>query len=292
MTLAEPRDGALRTVVIVRTLAAPVARVYAAFTDAALLARWMAPPPYRVVEAVVEPRPGGAYRVKVTGPEGDVHLTTGEFLELVPDRRIVHDWRYEGPFGRDAAPTRLTVELRALGPSATELTLTHDRVPDAEQYAQLDAGWAGCLAALETLLDEGHVHVRVVRRLAASPARVFDAWLDPEVVRAWMAGTGDVVRVEIDARPGGAFRFVVRRDGAEVVHEGEYVEFDRPRRLAFTWALPQHSPDRDVVRLDLAPAADGGCELTLVHRMRAEWAEYAERTARGWGMLVDAIAAS
>ena len=291
MTHTESRGALPRTVVLARTLAAPVARVYAAWTEASLLARWMAAAPYRVLEAETDPRIGGIYRVKVVGPDGDEHLTTGEFLELVPDRRVVQTWLYAGAFGRDDAPSRLTIDLRALGPALTEVTLTHDRIPDTEAYAQLDAGWAACLDALEALLDEGHVHVRVTRRLAASPERVFDAWVDPDVVGRWMAGTGDMVRIAIDARQGGAFRFVVRRDGADVVHEGEYVTFDRPHRLAFTWGLPQLSADRDLVRVTLAPA-DDGCALTLVHRIRAEWAEYAERTASGWGKLLDVVAAA
>ena len=291
MTHIESRGALPRTVVMVRTLGAPVARVYAAWTEAALLARWMAPAPYRVLEAETDPRPGGIYRVKVVGPSGDEHLTTGEFLELVPDRRVVQSWLYAGAFGRDDAPSCLTVDLRALGPALTEVTLTHDRIPDTEAYAHLDEGWAACLDALETLLDEGYVHVRVTRHLAASPERVFDAWVDPDVVGRWMAGTGDMVRIAIDARAGGTFRFVVRRDGADVVHEGEYVAFDRPHRLAFTWGLPQLSADHDLVRVTLAPA-DGGCALTLVHRMRAEWAEYAERTASGWGKMIDVVAAA
>ncbi len=291
MTDLESRGAPPRTVVMVRTLAAPAARVYAAWTEASLLARWMAPAPYRVEEAVTDPRPGGIYRVKVVGPEGDEHLTTGEFLELVPDRRVVQSWLYAGAFGRDDAPSRLTVDLRALGPALTEVTLTHDRIPDTEAYAHLAEGWTACLDALEVLLDEGHVHVRVTRHLAAPPARVFDAWVDPDVVGRWMAGTGDLVHIAIDARAGGTFRLVVRREGADVVHEGTYVDFDRPHRLAFTWGLPQLSADHDLVRLTFTPA-DGGCALTLVHRMRAEWAEYAERTASGWGKLIDVVAAA
>jgi uncharacterized protein YndB with AHSA1/START domain len=229
--------------------------------------------------------------VRVVGPDGDEHLTTGEFLELVPDRRIVHSWLYAGAFGRDVAATRLTVELRALGDGVTELTLTHDRIPDARHYEELEQGWHACLAALERLLDEGHVGVRVERRLSAPPERVFDAWVDPAVVASWMGGTGERVRVETDARAGGAFRFVVRRDGTDVEHVGRYVVFERPRHLAFTWGLPQYSPDEDLVRVDLAPSGDG-CALTLVHRLRAEWAEYGERTAGAWNKMLDVVAAS
>lgn len=88
------------------------------------------------------------------------------------------------------------------------------------------------------------VSVRVIRRFRASAERVFDAWLDPATIGRWMFGPAvrdeEVVRLAVDPRPGGRFSFVVRRQGAETDHVGEYFAIDRPRRLVFSWA----SPDR------------------------------------------------
>jgi hypothetical protein len=39
-------------------------------------------------------------------------------------------------------------------------------------------------------------------------------------------------------------------------------------------------------------AVEEGCELTLTHAMRAEWAEYAERTEKGWTTMLDGLARS
>jgi uncharacterized protein YndB with AHSA1/START domain len=292
MTLVPPSTAQLRRLTVARIVDASAARVYAAFTEAALLARWMAPPPYVIRECVTDPRPGGSYRVAIEGPEGDRHLTTGEFLELVPERRVVQSWRYEGTFGRDEVPTIVTVELRPLGPDVTELTLTHARLPAAEHYEHVEAGWEECLAALAALLDDGTlVQVRVERRLDAAPERAFDAFVDPAVLGAWMGGTGELLRGAADARPGGAFTLVVRRESGEVAHEGEYLVLDRPRRIAFTWRLPQLSPDADLVSVDLVPDGDG-CALTLVHRMGAQWAEHRGRVASAWETLCDAVAAA
>ncbi|MGH6960793.1 MAG: SRPBCC family protein [Dongiaceae bacterium] len=88
---------------------------------------------------------------------------------------------------------------------------------------------------------------------------------------------------------GGTFFFTQRRNGKDVEHTGEYLEIDRPRRLVFTWALPQHSPDRDRVSIDIVPLGSG-CELTLTHEIRAERAEYAGRTRAGWTRMIDVIA--
>ena len=69
---------------------------------------------------------------------------------------------------------------------------------------------------------ESLVSVRVSRHFPVSAERVFDAWIDPAVAARWLFATdgGRIVRAEVDARVGGAFAFVDRRDGADVAHTG------------------------------------------------------------------------
>lgn len=129
--------------------------------------------------------------------------------------------------------------------------------------------------------------VTVKHRFAATAERVFDAWLDPEKARRFLyaTATGEVVRCEIDARVGGKYTIVDRRNGEDVLHEGTYLELDRPRRLVFTVKVPKYSPEEDRVTIDIEPLAEG-CELTLTTETAEPWAE---DTRRGWAMILDVL---
>jgi uncharacterized protein YndB with AHSA1/START domain len=137
--------------------------------------------------------------------------------------------------------------------------------------------------------NESTATLHVARHFDASAERVFDAWLDPKRAGRWLFSTptGQMVRVEVDARVGGSFVFVDRRNGEDIEHKGEYLELNRPKRLVFKFVVPKYSPLYSRVAIDIAPA-QGGCDLTLVHE--GVLAEYKERTQSGWKSILDGLA--
>ncbi|MHA6204141.1 SRPBCC family protein [Dyella soli] len=131
--------------------------------------------------------------------------------------------------------------------------------------------------------------LRIARHFDVDAGRVFDAWLDPATAGRWLFATesGEMVRVDIDARIGGGFVLTDRRDGEDVEHVGTYLEIDRPRRLVFTFAVPKYSAVHTRVAIELTPAGDG-CELVLTHEgVLPAWAE---ATEQGWGMILAGLA--
>ena len=98
-----------------------------------------------------------------------------------------------------------------------------------------------------------------------------------------------MVRAEIDPHVGGTFVFTERRDGVDTLHTGEYLEIDRPRRLAFTFGVPQYAPDFTRVAVAIAPL-EGGCELILSHD--GVLPAYQEPTKGGWTKILDGLANS
>ena len=138
--------------------------------------------------------------------------------------------------------------------------------------------------------DRGMERVRVERVYAAPCAAVFDAWLDEASAGNWLYATpdGEMVRVEIDARVGGRFEIVERRNGEDVLHTGVYEEMDRPRRLAFTLQVPKYSDDSSRIAIDIAPEGEA-CRLVL-DAGEEEPAE-AEKYRHGWSTVLDNLAA-
>jgi uncharacterized protein YndB with AHSA1/START domain len=130
----------------------------------------------------------------------------------------------------------------------------------------------------------------VTRKMAAPAEAVFDAWLNPALIRKWFApGMGEMVRVEVDPKVGGKFSFVQRRGSDDVEHTGEYLVLERSRHLEFTWGVPKHSPDRSRVRITFTPI-ENGCEVSLVHELNPNWADYVSRTEGAWTKMLDAMA--
>lgn len=139
------------------------------------------------------------------------------------------------------------------------------------------------------------VRVRVIRDFDVSPEAIFDAWLDPKVIGHWMFGPAlrdeEILHIETDARIGGRFSFLVRRQGAEIDHVGTYLRIERPRTLVFTWGIAGESAGESEVHIVILPRGTG-CELTLTHDMPAKWAEYADRTRAGWTKMLEALRAA
>ncbi len=108
----------------------------------------------------------------------------------------------------------------------------------------------------------------LVRRIKARPSIVFDALTTPEGIACWWGpDAGPVLLAETDVRVGGGFRVRFRMlNGSEHESAGEYLEVDRPERLAMSWRWVEGggAAGRSRIDIDLRAIADG-TELTFTH---------------------------
>ncbi len=123
----------------------------------------------------------------------------------------------------------------------------------------------------------------LTRQFRAPPAKVWQAFTDPQVIRRWFGVSDEysVTLAEADVRVGGRYR--IRMEGPQRdPHEvgGVYREVIPARRLVFTWAWVT-TPDREsLVTVELR-AANGGTELSLKHEKFFD-DEARDRHQQGW----------
>jgi uncharacterized protein YndB with AHSA1/START domain len=136
----------------------------------------------------------------------------------------------------------------------------------------------------------GQPAVRLERTIPASPAQVYRAWLDPELLVRWMApGSYAVTRAEVDERAGGYFRIWHADPSGTAAggFDGELAELVPDQRIVFRWGFT--GPWRDGATFDslltvtLRAAPDGGTVLTLVHERLDDLAAALPGVARNVG---------
>ena len=125
-------------------IAATPETVFPYFTDADKLVVWKA------VRADLDARPGGVFRMDVTG-RGDV--ARGQYLEIDPPRRVVFTWEWEHAAATQPARSVVEVTLSPDG-DGTLLRLVHRGVPQEIRRGSA-AGWAHYLPRL-ALAAAGH----------------------------------------------------------------------------------------------------------------------------------------
>jgi uncharacterized protein YndB with AHSA1/START domain len=102
------------------------------------------------------------------------------------------------------------------------------------------------------------------RFLAAPRDRVFRAWTDADQLAQWWGPAGFTNPVsEVDLRPGGAYRIVMRApDGREFPATGRYLEIEPPSRLVFTDTIEDEAPADWLAEFNQHRASSPGTPFT------------------------------
>lgn len=146
----EPYQEDATTLVVRRIIHATPERLFAAWTEPEHLKQWWGPPSINCVDAQVDLRVGGRYRIANQLPDGNVLWITGEFQAIEPPRKLVYTWSIE-PASGPAELVTILFEPNASG--GTEVIVTHERIPNKTARDTHQMGWQGCLDGLAEYLQ-------------------------------------------------------------------------------------------------------------------------------------------
>ncbi|MEO8030365.1 MAG: SRPBCC domain-containing protein [Gemmatimonadota bacterium] len=130
-----------RELTIARRFAAPAALVFEAWTNPDLLTRWMCPNDFSVVSAQIEPRVGGAWRVRMRSPSGEDMWHDGIYEEFTPPSRLVFTHIWSGAHPNPGLKTLVTIDFTDQGDSTT-MTFHQALFTSQEDCDDHGRGWS------------------------------------------------------------------------------------------------------------------------------------------------------
>ena len=134
---------------LARRLKASPAKVFAAWTDPEKIIHWFGPA-HTIdgsVDAQMDVRVGGSFRVRFKTDDGEQHEVGGKYIEVLPNERLVFSWAWHTTPERQS---QVTVILKPEG-NMTFLTLTHEKFFDDAARDGHKRGWTGTLDKLERM---------------------------------------------------------------------------------------------------------------------------------------------
>jgi uncharacterized protein YndB with AHSA1/START domain len=250
-----------------RVLDASRELVFAAWTSPRHLPRWYGPRGFTTTIEHMDVRPGGTTRLVMHGPDGTRYPNEHSYEEVVVPERIVYVNR-GGREGGEPSQHRHVVSFEDLG-ARTKVTMrlvfaSAEARDELVRVYHADVGGVqtlerlGAHVAEMTCFAEAERPTIVMTRLLDAPrGLVFAAITQPEhVVNWWGPRRTKLVTCEIDLRPGGRYRYVLRGpDGGDAPFSGEYREVSLGR-LVFTQKLEPAPGDESIVTCTLTELGD------------------------------------
>lgn len=282
-------DPATLTITLEGEFAAPVERVWGAFSEPRQLERFWGPPGYTATFGEFDLRPGGRARYYMTSPEGEQMHAAWNITAVDEPRTIAFDDVFTDENGAEAEgmPAIATTLSFAPGGAGTLLTITSvaDSTEALEQmqemgmldgYRQIATQLDVVIADLRefalgkgtetTVLDD--THVKITRAFEAPRSLIWRAYTEPELMKRWLLGPDgwEMTVCENDFVVGGSYRNawapVGDTEGEPFGFEGVNLVIDPQRRLVNT-ELMTGAPFPANVNDVLFEEADGVTLMTM-----------------------------
>ena len=129
--------------------------VYKAWTEPTIIKKWFGREPNSLASAQVDLREGGNWKFLLTDEEDQKVGMEGEYLEIVPEEKLVFSWKHvvaHSDGSRDETPTsRVEVKFSSKG-KGTWVHLVHSGIRLEDTRKGVGMGWTNSFGHIMDLL--------------------------------------------------------------------------------------------------------------------------------------------
>lgn len=282
-------DAENLTMTVVADFAAPIERVWSAYSDPRQLERFWGPPGWPATFTAWDHTVGGRAVYSMSGPRGEKSSGAWEFVSIdAPNSfEVIDSFVDESGKPLDGFPAqRMSFVFEPTAEGTRMVTTSHfDSVDALEQVVEMGQveGIKMAMAQLDTVLQDlrdyaqgkgtrvellDDTHVRITRLVEGPRELVWRAHFEPELIRKWMLGpdgwemTECVAATEVGQSYRNSWAPVGDTEGEPFGFEGEALLIDAPRRAVSTERM-QGMPVETLNDLNLYEE-DGATLVTLL----------------------------
>lgn len=147
-----------REIVLSRVFDAPRALVFKAWTDREHISKWFGPRGFTTTTHEMNAKVGGRWRFDMRAPDGTVYTNRIEYLEIVPDERLVFDHGSD----RDDDPNQFRVTITFDEQSDKKTVVTMRQLHPTKARRDAGVGFGAVELGYQTL-DKLAEHLRTQR---------------------------------------------------------------------------------------------------------------------------------
>ncbi len=152
-------DKGNKKITVRREFAAPVAKVWAAWTESALLDQWWAPKPWKAKTKTMDFRVGGHWLYAMQGPDGSEHWSRADYTAISPMHSFTGEDGFcdeQGNINPDLPRMSWTNTFEGAAASTiVNIEITFESVSDLEKIIEMGfkEGFTAGLENLDALLS-------------------------------------------------------------------------------------------------------------------------------------------
>jgi uncharacterized protein YndB with AHSA1/START domain len=287
--------------------------VFRAWSSAEHVTCWFSPETFTIPEAKVEMRVGGPFELCMRSPAGEEHWLRGEFVEVVPQVRLVIDMLVADGAGNPLFRAYTEVDFAdSIGGTRMDVTQTYTLIDPSTAWmiAGAPEGWRSTLDKLEreVLRMQGgaptgvrsvaHGSFCLQRTYEAPATRVWRAFTDPGAKQKWFTGPPgkwELLERRMDVRVGGTERLKGRWEGGVVsTFEATYHDVIANERLVYSYIMHLDEKKISVSLATIELAAEDGRTTVSITEQGAFLDGYDDAGSReqGTSHLLDALGTS